>query len=131
MATRTLPSARISRPAGGWDLWAWFFMRASALLMVVLVLGHLYIMHVINTTDTITFRFVQQRFTNPLWRLYDLLILFLALSHGLVGMRGLIEDYVHRRGWKVAAVVALWGVGFAFLVLGALVLFTFQPGAVR
>ena len=128
MATRGFVRAR---PVGGWDLWSWFFMRASAVLMVVLVLGHLYIMHVLNSTETISFQFVQQRFSNPLWRLYDLLILFFALSHGLVGLRGVIEDYVHSRLWKLVSIIALWGGGFVFLAFGTLVLFTFVPGAAR
>ena len=29
-----------------WEVWSWFFMRISGLLLVFLVLGHLAIMHV-------------------------------------------------------------------------------------
>ena len=94
--------------------------------MIGLVIGHLYIMHIINSTDTLDFQFVAQRFRGPFWRLYDLLILFFALSHGLIGMRGVLDDYVHHRGWRVIAEAALWIVGILFMALGALVLFTVQ-----
>ncbi|MDR7521858.1 MAG: succinate dehydrogenase, hydrophobic membrane anchor protein [Armatimonadota bacterium] len=117
------------RPAGGLPLVLWFYMRVSAVAMVGLVIGHLYIMHVLNSTDTIDFRFVAERFGGPLWRTYDLVILLFALSHGLVGLRGIFDDYIHHRGWRVAAEAALWIVGVVFAALGALVLFTFQPPA--
>lgn len=116
-----------ARPAGGFHLFLWFYMRVSAVAMIGLVIGHLYIMHVINSTDTIDFQFVADRFRGPFWRAYDLVILLFALSHGLVGMRGILDDYVHHRGWRVATEAALWTVGVVFLALGALVLFAFQP----
>lgn len=121
-----LPSPRGVRPAGGLPLYLWFYMRVSAVAMVGLVIGHLYIMHVINSTDTIDFQFVAERFRGPFWRAYDLLILLFALSHGLIGLRGILDDYVHHRGWRVAAEIALWIVGAAFAGLGALVLFALQ-----
>lgn len=115
------------RPSGGVPLVLWFYMRISAIGMVGLVIGHLYLMHVLNSTDTIDFAFVAERFRGPLWRTYDLVILIFALSHGLVGLRGIFDDYIHHRGWRAAAEVAMWVVGVVFLALGALVLFTFQP----
>lgn len=117
------------RPAGGPALWLWFYLRISAIGMIVLVIGHLYIMHVINSTDTIDFKFVAQRFSGPFWRTYDLVILLFAMSHGLVGLRGIFDDYIHHRGWRVTAEVAMWVAGVVFVALGALVLFAFQPPA--
>ncbi len=124
------PLARGVRPAGGLPLVLWFYMRLSAVAMLGLVVGHLYIMHVVNSTDVIDFAFVAQRFRGPFWRAYDLLILVFALSHGLIGLRGILDDYVHHRGWRVAAEIALWTAGAAFAGLGALVLFAvqFPPG---
>jgi succinate dehydrogenase / fumarate reductase membrane anchor subunit len=120
------------RPVGGWPLLLWFYMRISAIGMVGLVIGHLYIMHIINSTDTIDFQFVAGRFAGPWWRLYDLVILLFAMSHGLIGLRGILDDYVHHRGWRVAAEAAMWIAGIVFLALGALVLFSFQaPASVR
>lgn len=115
------------RPTGATALALWYYMRISAIAMLGLVLGHLYIMHVINSTDTIDFAFVARRFTTPFWRIYDLLILVLALSHGLVGLRGILADYITHRGWRLAAETAMWVIGFVFLVMGAVILVTFQP----
>jgi succinate dehydrogenase / fumarate reductase membrane anchor subunit len=110
------------RPAGGHSLFFWFYIRLSAIAMIGLVIGHLYIMHVVNSTDTIDFTFVAARFRGPFWRVYDLLILLFALSHGLIGLRGILDDYIHHRGWRVAAEIALWSLGLGFLTLGAFVL---------
>jgi succinate dehydrogenase / fumarate reductase membrane anchor subunit len=117
-----------ARPIGGPALLLWFYLRVSAIAMLGLVLGHLYIMHVINSTDTIDFAFVAQRFATPFWRIYDMLILVFALSHGLVGLRGILTDYIAHRGWRVAAETAMWVLGVVFFVMGALILATFQPG---
>lgn len=114
------------RPAGGLSLVLWFYVRVSAIAMIGLVIGHLYIMHVVTTTDRIDYQFVADRFRGPFWRTYDLLILLFALSHGLIGMRGILDDYIHHRGWRVAAEAALWVVGITFLALGALVLVALQ-----
>jgi succinate dehydrogenase / fumarate reductase membrane anchor subunit len=117
------------RPASGLALLLWFYMRLSAIGMIALVIGHLYIMHVINSTDTLEFQFVAQRFRGAFWRTYDLVILLFALSHGLVGLRGVFDDYIHHRGWRVTAEIAMWIIGIIFMALGALVLFVFQaPG---
>lgn len=114
------------RPRGGAALFLWLYIRASALAMIGLVIGHLYIMHVINSTDTIDFQFVAARFRGPFWRVYDLLILLFALSHGLVGLRGIFDDYIKRRGWRTVAEVALWIIGLGFAALGAFVLLVFK-----
>ncbi len=122
---------RSARPAGGLSLYLWFYLRVSGVAMLGMVLGHLYIMHVLNSTDTIDFQFVAQRFTTAFWRSYDLFILFFALSHGLIGLRGVVDDYVHARPWRAVVEGFIWAGGAVFFLLGALVLMTFQPGAFR
>jgi succinate dehydrogenase / fumarate reductase, membrane anchor subunit len=36
------------KPAGGFELQAWYFMRISGLVLVFLALGHLFITHILN-----------------------------------------------------------------------------------
>jgi succinate dehydrogenase / fumarate reductase membrane anchor subunit len=116
-----------ARPLGGLELYAWFFMRASGILLLLLALGHLAIMHIINSVDVIDYAFVAQRYATPFWRTYDLTMLWLALLHGGNGMRTIVDDYVRARGWRVLSLSILYAVGFVFLVLGSLVILTFQP----
>ena len=75
----------------------------------------------------IDFGFVGGKWANPFWQVWDLLLLWLALLHGGNGMRTIIDDYAERgvvRFWlKIALFVA---VAFTIL-LGTMVIFTFEP----
>ena len=115
------------RPAGGFELYAWFFMRVSGIVLIGLALGHLVIMHILNSVDHIDYQFVAARYATPFWRTYDLVMLWLALLHGLNGLRTVIDDYVQAKSWRLISLSCLYVVGFIFLVLGSLVILTFQP----
>jgi len=115
------------RPQGGIDLMAWIFMRVSGVVLLFMVLVHLAIMHIINNIEVINYHFVAQRYATPFWRTYDVVMLWLALIHGLNGMRVMIDDYVGSRGWRVFSLASLYVLGFMFLVLGSLVILTFNP----
>lgn len=117
------------RPESGIELYAWLFMRVSGVVLLFMALGHLAIMHVINNVEIIDYQFVVRRYMTPFWRTFDLVMLWLALIHGLNGVRTLVEDYVGARGWRVVTLASLYVVGFVFLVLGSLVILTFQPVA--
>jgi len=59
-----------------------------------MVIIHLIVMHVTTGVACTTYQFVSLRYDNPLWRLYDWVLL--ALLHGMNGLRIVIDDYVHR-----------------------------------
>lgn len=116
-----------ARPTNNFEVYSWFFMRVSGVVLLLMVFVHLAIMHVINSVDTINYWWVAERMATPFWRTYDWIILVLALLHGMNGMRVIVDDYVHTRGWRTWCMAVLWVVGFIFLSLGSLVLFTFTP----
>jgi succinate dehydrogenase / fumarate reductase membrane anchor subunit len=115
------------RPESDLELYAWMFMRVSGVVLLFLALGHLLIMHIIHNVDNIDFQFVAQRYATPFWRTYDLVMLWLALIHGLNGIRTLVGDYVRPKGWQVATLASLYVFGFILLALGSLTIMTFQP----
>lgn len=115
------------RPQGGIDLLAWIFMRVSGVVLLFMVLVHLAIMHIINNVEVINYHFVALRYATPFWRTYDVVMLWLAFIHGLNGVRVMIGDYVGSRGWRVVSLASLYVLGFMFLVLGSLVILTFNP----
>ncbi len=115
------------RPQGGIDLLAWIFMRVSGVVLLFMVLVHLAIMHIINNIEVINYHFVAERYATPFWRTYDVVMLWLAFIHGLNGVRVMIDDYVSSRGWRVLSLASLYVLGFVFLVLGSLVVLTFNP----
>ena len=116
-----------ARPTNNVEVYSWFFMRVSGVVLLLMVFGHLAIMHVINSVDTINYWWVAERMATPFWRTYDWIILVLALVHGMNGMRVIVDDYVHTRGRRTLCMAILWVIGFIFLALGSLVLFTFTP----
>jgi len=122
-------STRWARPESLLEVYSWIFMRVSGLALVVFALGHLAIMHLLNNVDIINYDFVAQRFITPFWRTYDFILLWLALVHGLNGVRIMIDDYLIGRGWRTLALSVLAVVGIVFLCLGSMVIVTFQPAA--
>ena len=121
---------RYGRPAptnSGFELFAWFFMRVSGVVLLFLAVGHLLIMHVIHNIDTLSYAFVAQRWATPFWRTYDGIMLVLAMTHGMNGLRVILDDYLRPGGWKAFWMSVLFTAGFAFLFLGLLVILTFQP----
>jgi succinate dehydrogenase cytochrome b556 subunit len=125
----TLPRPQPSaRPVGGVEFLGWAFMRVSGILLLFLVLGHFAIMHLMDGgVNRVNATFVAQRWANFGWRVYDFLMLALAMGHGVWGMRTVLLDFVHRptrRFWALATLYTLSGV---LLALGALVLLTFRP----
>lgn len=118
---------RAPRPAG-FERYAWLFTRLSGIVLVFLALGHLFVVLIADDgVYRIDFNFVAQRWSSPLWRTWDLLLLWLALLHGGNGMRTIIADYSRKdstRFW-LTGVLAVSIV--LTLVLGTYVLVTFDP----
>ena len=117
------------RPGSGLELYSWLFMRLSGILLLLLALGHLAIMHLLNNVEVINYAFVARRWASPLWRLYDWLLLTLALVHGSNGLRVIVDDYVRRPGLRVASLAAVYGLAAVFLLAGTAVIVFFQPVA--
>ena len=109
------------------ELFAWFFMRVSGLVLLFLAIGHLVIMHLINSIDFINYEFVARRWKGPFWRTYDGSMLILALIHGVNGLRTILDDYLRAGRWRTFWMTTLYSVGFILLLLGLIVIITFKP----
>jgi succinate dehydrogenase / fumarate reductase membrane anchor subunit len=120
--------AATPRPEPGRDRLWWYFMRISGLLLVLLALGHMFVRHVLVLMpgQEINFAFVTSRWGTPFWRIYDLLLLVLALVHGARGARTVIADYT-RGGLRALLVWLLVALVAVLLLLGIVVLVTFDP----
>ena len=107
------------RPIGGFELWAWLFMRISGLVLLVLAVGHVLIMHVPdNGVERVNFEFVALRWQSPFWRTWDWLMLTLALIHGINGLRIITLDYVRSPASGSRPTWSSTSLGFALFVLG-------------
>ncbi|HTL40386.1 MAG TPA: succinate dehydrogenase hydrophobic membrane anchor subunit [Pseudolysinimonas sp.] len=130
MTTETIQpprSAARARRGTNWEKWGWIYMRFSGVLLVVLIFGHLLVnLFLGQGVSAIDFAFVAGKLANPFWIVWDTLLLWLALIHGANGMRTLTNDYAHGK-LRVVLLVLLAGATVVLLVLGTLVLTTFDP----
>ena len=104
----------------------WYFLRISGIALVFLAGGHVFITHYINVPSETTFDFVSKRWSNPIWRSFDTLLLISALWHGLVGMRYSLSDYLKSHAARQIGFAALWTFGVVFSVVGLITIFTFD-----
>jgi succinate dehydrogenase / fumarate reductase membrane anchor subunit len=118
------------RPAGGFELWSWLFMRVSGVVLLLLAVGHVLIMHVLDGgVDRVDFGFVAARWASPFWRTWDWALLILALIHGINGLRIVVQDYVRWPTIRFAVNMLFYVIGFGLFALGTVVVFTFDPSA--
>ncbi|HBE28908.1 MAG TPA: succinate dehydrogenase, hydrophobic membrane anchor protein [Ktedonobacter sp.] len=116
-----------AKPASsGFETFSWFFFRVSGVLLIFLVIIHLIIMHVTNDVSCTTYQFVAMRYDNPLWRLYDWLLLTLSLLHGMNGLRVVIDDYIRGRSARLTLMSVAGTLTLIFFMLGTITLITFQ-----
>ena len=124
------PNQKLQRKASRFNLekWGWIYMRASGIVLVVLIFGHLFVNLVAGEgVKAIDFAFVAGKLANPFWIVWDLLLLWLALIHGANGMRSIVNDYARDKRLRLILLSALGISTAALLILGTLVLTTFDP----
>lgn len=118
------------RPSSrSFEAYAWLFMRLSGVVLLGLAVFHLLWMHFAIGVDNIDFQTVAERWSNPLWRIYDLALLVFALTHGINGFRTVLEDYVQRPGRQLVVKGIVYTVGFVLLSMGTFIIFTFEVPA--
>jgi succinate dehydrogenase / fumarate reductase membrane anchor subunit len=132
MSETTLAKPRAPRrPAarrGNFELYSWLFMRISGVALVVLVLGHLFIMNILDGgVHRINFGFVAGRWASPFWQMWDLAMLWLAQIHGGNGLRTVINDYARKDATRFWLKVLLYVSMVLIIALGTYVIFTFDP----
>ncbi len=121
-------TARKAGKTGNFEKHAWMFMRGSGVLLVILIFGHLFTNLMLGQgISAIDFAFVGGKLSNPFWQVWDALMLVLAFLHGANGMRTITNDYIERPGLRKFLLAAIGIVSLVLIVLGLLVIFTFDP----
>lgn len=117
-----------SRKGPNLEKYGWLFMRGSGVLLVVLIFGHLFTNLLVGDgISAIDFAFVGGKLSQPFWQVWDTLLLVLAFIHGANGMRTVINDYVEKASVRKPLLTVLFVVTTALILLGLLVIFTFDP----
>ncbi|PFG36135.1 succinate dehydrogenase subunit D [Flavimobilis soli] len=122
------PYKRRKTTRGNFELYGWIFMRASGVVLVALIFGHLFVnLMAGDGIKAIDFAFVGGKWTSPFWQVWDLLMLWLAMIHGSNGVRTIINDYAEKDRTRGILKVLLYTAAVVVIVVGTLVIFTFEP----
>ena len=93
----------------------WYLQRITGAMLIVLLAAHFWVEHFMTEParrGELTYELIAARLSNPLWQAIDISFLFVALYHGLNGLRNIILDYgVVGRGAARAVTVLLIAVG--------------------
>ena len=111
-----------------WEKWGWIYMRASGVVLLVLIFGHLFVnLFAGEGVKAIDFAFVAGKLADPIWVVWDTLLLWLALIHGANGMRTLTNDYATNPLVRRVLLIGIAASTAILLILGTLVIYTFDP----
>jgi len=95
MTTLTGITRRKVAIQSNFERYAFLFMRLTGIALLVLAVGHMVIQHVLHSTANLTIQFVAEQWDSWGWKAYDMLLLAFAFSHGINGLRNVLEDYIH------------------------------------
>ena len=145
MATQAMAGRRIRLGGSKFELTMWFFTRVSGILL--LMMGAFNIVYAnlaggYGTMDAaaqmrwaffpISFHVessgveVTPNFANPFWQAYTFLLIAFAATHGLNGIRVILQDYIRHpllMAWVKAFLFVLWA---ASLLAAIFIIFMFQ-----
>ena len=82
------------------DRGGWLFMRLSGVAMLILAVGHMVIQHILNSSANLSLEFVAVQWSSWGWKAYDILLLWMAIPHGIRGLNTILSDYIHNPGLK-------------------------------
>jgi len=130
MATLTGTTYRTIKVQRNFERLAFVAMRLTGLGLLVLAVGHMMIQHVLNTSTNLTLQFVAEQWNSWGWKAYDLLLLAFAYSHGVNGLRNVLEDYIHNRQLMKAINIFLAVFVVATILWAGFAISVFDPAKV-
>lgn len=124
VANRPSRSAgRRARPTGAFEMHAWFFMRVTGLVLVLLTLTHWTIMHFMTRLSVQNSQWIVNRYQNIFWPTFDAIMLLFAMAHGTNGARYIIDDFIPGRVANMITKGILYTASFVFIVFGLITIF--------
>lgn len=105
-----------------WNAINWYLHRVAGGLLLLLLIAHFWVEHFASERllrGELSYEAIQARIRMPLWQTIDIAFLFVALYHGLNGVRNIVLDY-SRIGQRAARLVtwALVAVGVVWFYWG-------------
>ncbi len=110
---------RTVSPPRNFEATAWKWMRYSGVLLIPLAWIHVMIKDVLVGVHQIDLNYVQRIWAFTAWRIYDFLLLTLAFTHGMNGLRQVLMDYIHTESGRRTANWILLLIWLVVLAMGA------------
>ncbi len=119
-----------SRPQGsGFELFVWYFMRITGVMLFVLALAHFSIMHFLFDPSQENASWIAARWGSLAWRVFDWTLLMMVLFHSFMGVRTVLTDYVHGARARLLSMSTLYVIAIVLFVAGTGVVLTLPAGA--
>lgn len=91
----------------------WLWMRITGLLMVMVLFPHVIIKDVLVGVYRIDLDYIARVWDNLWLRAFDFALLFLTFTHGMIGLRQVLQDFIHTpsgRRTMTRVLVVVWAV---------------------
>jgi succinate dehydrogenase / fumarate reductase membrane anchor subunit len=126
MVTIDPRTAGRARPQGsGFELFVWYVMRITGVMLFVLALAHFSILHFLFDPSQESATWIAtQRWNSLIWRVFDWTLLMTVLFHSFMGVRTVVIDYVRGERPRLLLLSALYIVGLVLFVAGTSVVLT-------
>ena len=111
------------------DRYVWLFMRLSGVAMLFLAVGHMVIQHIVNSSANLTMQFVAAQWSTWGWKTFDILLLWMAIPHGINGLYNVLSDYIHNGGVRRILSIALGLFIVATVIWATIAIFLFDSAA--
>jgi succinate dehydrogenase hydrophobic anchor subunit len=72
--------------------WLWFIKAITGLLVIVILFIHLIVNHFVAPNGLLTYADVVKYYQNPIIPIMEIGLVAFAVSHSLIGLRGIILD---------------------------------------
>ncbi len=105
---------RTVRPITTGEARWWWAMRITGILMVLFVFPHVIWQDVIVGVDEIDTQYVARMWSYWFIRVFDFLLLMTTFTHGVIGLRQVLMDFIHSPS---ARRVTTWVLGVFWLIL--------------
>lgn len=109
------------------DRYGFLFMRLSGVALLVLAVGHMVIQHILNSSGNLTILFVAEQWSSWGWKAYDIMLLWLAIPHGINGLRTVLQDYIHSPGLNRLISILLFLFVIASVIWATVGMILFDP----
>jgi succinate dehydrogenase hydrophobic anchor subunit len=103
-------------PKSGEGTWLWFIKAVTGLLVIVILFIHLIVNHFVAPNGLLSYADVVRYYQNPIIPIMEIGLVAFAVSHSLIGLRGIILDLKPTR-----AVIGVMNWLFTFIGVAAVI----------